>query len=422
MERYHYGIDFGTSNSALTIFDNVNNSIITTITEPSIIYFPKEQNRNKELAYYIGKKAVEHYISDGMTGRFMKSIKRVLPRSSFVDTRIFSKKFDASDLVSLIIKDLKGKADKIIGEECTSAIIGRPVYFDDDNSSKDELAEKRLSKALKIAGFTNFQFQFEPIAAAFAYEKTIQKNEKVIVADFGGGTTDFTFINLRPQDYNNRDRKNDIKATGGIYIGGDSFDSAFMYQKGTPHFGRGAKYESRPGKYLDLTLSLFTNICTWEKMNFFNSYKIKDDLLKYYTFTGKNQKVLNLITLIDKNLGYQIFKAVEQTKIDLSDKNQSYFEFSKFGIEILDRVTLDDYNLIIKSEIDKIKFYFEKFVIQNQINLNEIDSVFITGGSSLVKAIKNIFFEKISTSKIKRGDDFYSVAQGLAYSGYLLNS
>ena len=260
-DKYLYGIDFGTSNSAVSIFDTEQNRIIDTITVSSLLYFSNFQEAGEPLKYFVGKEAVTEYIKEGMKGRFMKSIKRVLPRSSFSETRIFSQRMTASDLVTLVLKELKEKADALIGESCTKAVIGRPVFFDDDDDEKDALAQTRLLKAVEMAGFTNVRFQYEPIAAAYAYEKSITSKEKVLVADLGGGTTDFTFIELDPNSKKNTDRRKDIFATGGVYVGGDSFDSSFMYDKGTPHFGRGVMYESSPGKFLDLPLSLFTNIC-----------------------------------------------------------------------------------------------------------------------------------------------------------------
>lgn len=152
--------------------------IIATITVPSILYFKDEATETDSITYYVGEDAINAYINDGMKGRFMKSVKRVLPRSSFIETRVFTKKYNASDLVTLILKDLKAKADKIIGYDCQKAIIGRPVFFDDESSAKDALAQKRLNKAAENAGFTDFRFQFEPIGAAFAYEQSITKKKK----------------------------------------------------------------------------------------------------------------------------------------------------------------------------------------------------------------------------------------------------
>ncbi|MBY0542728.1 MAG: Hsp70 family protein [Sphingobacteriaceae bacterium] len=418
MDRYLYGIDFGTTNSALAIFDEEKKEIIDTIIIPSLIYFPSTSIPNQE-KYVIGDLAIESYLSDQMEGRFIKSIKQILPRRSFIETRIQNKKYNASDLVALILKELKGKADKIIGYNCTKAVIGRPVFFDDDDTMKDTLAQTRLNKAAQIAGFTDIRFQFEPIGAAFAYEKTIQKKENVLVADLGGGTTDFTYLILDPSKVGSKDRKNDMMATGGIYVGGDSFDSSFMWEKGTPYFGKNTIYEATPGKPLTVPKSLFANICTWDKMNFFNSLRIKKDIQDYYYYSGNDPKFKNLITLIDNNLGYSVFQSIEKTKIALTNNNVADFSYTKMDIDINEEISLSIYNEVVAKDIERISEYLDEFLSIKSINPTDIDSLFLTGGTSMVSAIQNLFKTKFPHLKINSGDNFKSVAKGLAYSGYL---
>jgi hypothetical chaperone protein len=354
-----------------------------------------------------------------MKGRFIKSIKQILSRSSFTETRINNRRYNASDLVTLILKDLKTKADKIIGCDCRKAVIGRPVFFDDDSSAKDTLAQTRLSTAVEKAGFSNVRFQFEPIGAAFAYERTMLKREKVLVADIGGGTTDFTYVELDPDRVNTRNRKNDMIASGGIYIGGDSFDSAFMWDKGTPYFGKDTLYEASPGKVLKVPVSLFDNICSWDKMNFFNSLRIKKSMEDYYHYSNNDWKFKNLLTLVDNNLGYSVFQAIEKTKIGLSELDVFPFQYSKMGIEIDEQISIESYEAIIGKDIQKISAYLDKFMLSHKIGAKDIDSLFLTGGTSMVRGVKDLFQNKFPHSKISSGDNFTSVANGLAYSGYL---
>lgn len=419
MSKYLYGIDFGTTNSVLSIYDEDQKVIIQTISVPSILYFSADYDPSLPVQYFVGNDAIDAYLKEDMRGRFMKSIKRVLPRSSFIETRIHSRTYTAADLVSLILLDLKKKADEITGIEGTKAVIGRPVYFDDDHTAMDQLAQKRLLRAANLAGLTEVAFQYEPIGAAFAYEKTIKIKEKVLVADLGGGTTDFTFIELDPQRSGVKDRRSDILATGGIYIGGDSFDSAFMWDKGTPYFGRGVLYESMPGKFLDLPLVFFSNICSWEKMNFFNGQKAQIDLRKYYGYTKNNEKLKNLLTLTEHNLGYSVFQSIEKTKIELSNSPRSAFAYHQMGIEIQEEVTLEQYKDIINKDILKIEKYLDKFLEKHIIAIEEVDTLFLTGGTSMVKAIQELFARKFPHTSIKSDDNFISVAKGLAYSGYL---
>lgn len=419
MTKYLYGIDFGTTNSALSIYDDEKKEIIETITVPSILYFQNELSAAEPVRHFVGEDAIMAYLKDGMKGRFMKSIKRILPRSSFIETRVYNKKYNASDLVTLILRDLKLKADELIGYDCGKAIIGRPVFFDDENTAKDALAQKRLSKAAENAGFTDIRFQFEPIGAAFAYEKTITKKEKVLVADLGGGTTDFTYLILDPEKVGSKDRRNDILATGGIYIGGDSFDSSFMWDRGTPHFGKYTLYEAAPGKMLTVPNSYFSNICSWEQMNFFNGLKVRNDLQNYYHYSKQDPKLKNLITLTDHNLGYSLFQSIEKTKVELSKSDDSPFVYKKMEIEIDEQVSIDQYNTIIQKDLRKISMYLDEFILKHQIKAAEIDSLFLTGGTSLVAAVKHLFQTKFPGVPVNSGDNFISVAKGLAYSGYL---
>ncbi|KQM76294.1 heat-shock protein [Pedobacter sp. Leaf216] len=419
MSKFLYGIDFGTTNSALSIYDEEKKEIIDTISIPSLIYFTEVKSMIDGENHIVGEKAIDAYLNDGMKGRFIKSIKQILSRTTFTETRIHNKRYTASDLVTLILKDLKEKADLITGEDCQKAIIGRPVFFDDDSTQKDTLAQTRLKKAAESAGFTEVRFQFEPIGAAFAYEKTIKKKERVLVADLGGGTTDFTYLILDPDKVGSKDRKNDMIASGGIYIGGDSLDSAFMWDKGTPYFGKNTMYEATRGKVLNVPKSLFANICTWDKMNFFNGLKIQKEIEEYYYYSGNDPKFKNLITLIENNLGYSLFRSIERTKIELSDQQLSTFAYSNMEIEIDENISLDQYNSIIEKDINKIDAYLDQFLETYKINPQDIDCLFLTGGTSMVSAVQNLFKRKFPHIPLNSGDNFKSVAKGLAYSGYL---
>lgn len=415
MKQYLYGIDFGTTNSALAIYDEETGEITDTIIIPSLIYFPQHAAEG----FVVGEAAISAYLADNMKGRFIKSVKQVLSRSSFTETRINNKRYTASDLVAIILTELKTRADKLTGHNCRKAVIGRPVFFDDDDVQKDNLAQTRLQKAAALAGFTDVRYQFEPIGAAFAYEKNLVKKENVLVADLGGGTTDFTYLMLDPAKASSKDRKNDMMANGGIYIGGDSFDSAFMWEKGTPYFGKNTKYEATPGKVLTVPVSLFANICSWEQMNFFNGLRIKKDIEDYYYFSGNDRKFKNLITLVDNNLGYSVFQSIEQTKITLTSEAEATFSYHQMAIEIEEKISLLDYEKIIAKDIGRIANYLEEFLQKNKIEAQDIDSLFLTGGTSMVGSIQYLFKTKFPHVQLNSGDNFKSVATGLAYSGYL---
>lgn len=421
MQKYIYGIDFGTSNSALAILDLNTRQAVKLFTVPSLLFFQEPKERGEFTRVAVGQDAIDQYVQNRMNGRFMKSIKKVLPNKSFVDTRIGNRMYKAEDLVGFILRHLKSMADEFLGEDIKTAVIGRPVVFDED-SDKDALAQTRLEKAAKIAGFEKIHFQLEPIGAAYTYERQIEKSELVLVADFGGGTSDFSLMRLDPEAKNVANRKSDIIGQGGIYIGGDNFDSDIMWHKGTPHFGRGVKEEFTPGKPLDLPLSYFQNICSWEKMNFLDTLRMKLSIEKSYQYSGKDHRVKNLQILISENLGYSFFKEIEKAKIMLTHEEKAELRFQNHGIEIDEEVSLTEFkDEIIAHNLAKIEDYLDQFLEEKGIAKESIDVVFMTGGTSLIKPLNQIFKDKFGEAKLKSGDNFNSVAMGLAYSYLNMN-
>lgn len=414
---YIYGLDFGTSNSALSIYNTASHQIEKTFTAASVLYFPQPKNAREPIQHFVGKEAIERYVSNALEGRLMKSLKSVLPHTSFTHTFVFNKKYTAETLVALILSHLKAKADAFVGAEVDRVILGRPVVFD-EKRAKDQLAQDRIRKAAKIAGFKDIYFQFEPIAAAFTYERKIQKKEMVLVADFGGGTSDFTLMQLDPQKSKEANRKEDMLAKGGVHIGGDDFDARIMWHQLVPYFGYGLQYQSY-NKKLDLPLHYFKNICSWEKMNFFKGRKIKSDLEYYHYATGYHEAVARLMTLVGNNLGYALFRAIEKAKIGLSELEEVVIAYQQDNIDLHENMTIDAFNSFINKDITKIDRYLTDFLAAKNIADQHIDTVFITGGSSMVRAIKGLLEKRFGTGAIQSGDNFNSVVNGLAYSSAL---
>jgi hypothetical chaperone protein len=413
MERYIYGLDFGTSNSSLAVMDAQTREVVQVFSEGSLLYFPEDRKHT----YYAGKEALNQYFENAMKGRFMKSLKTILPRSSFSYTIIDGKSYLAEDLAALIIGYLKKKADAFTGENITSAVFGRPVVFDDD-PEKDRLAEERLLKAATKAGFRDIHFQYEPIAAAFTYERQLERPELVLVGDFGGGTSDFTIMRLDPSKRSVPNRRDDMLAKGGIHIAGDDFDARVMWGKVVPHFGYGIKYRSRE-KLLDLPVHYFRSMCTIDDLNDFRHRRNRRALDDFLKATGNNEAFARFITLIDHNLGYSLLSTIEKAKMKLSSEELTRLQYQKLNICLDEIMTLQEFNDIIEPDTSAISNYLDGFLGNNNIAHKQIDSVFITGGSSLTKAVRDIFAERFGEEKIRSGDSFNSVAAGLAYSASL---
>ncbi len=178
------------------------------------------------------------------------------------------------------------------------------------------MAVNRLTLAARNAGFRNIKLQLEPIAAALSYEQRLDHCENVLVADLGGGTSDFTIMNLSPEDkIRKEDRKDDIIAHGGVYIGGDLFDSEIMWYKVTPHLGRGVKYQSYD-KEIEIPSILYRELKNWERTFMLKESKLRRSMDNYYHLSGNNPKIDNVRVLIDNNYVFSLFKGIEQSKIN----------------------------------------------------------------------------------------------------------
>lgn len=404
------GLDFGTSNSIISLTDKATRKEVFSYSTSSILYFPD----TNEMKYYVGKEAHNKYIEEEMTGRLLKSVKTLLRQDKFLSTWISGKRMTPDQLVTYIIRHLKEKAEAFTGTEITDVILGRPAVFSED-IKQENLAVNRLTLAARNAGFKNIKLQLEPIAAALSYEQQLDHSENVLVADLGGGTSDFTIMNLSPGKIRKEDRKDDIIAHGGVYIGGDLFDSEIMWYKVTPHLGRGAKYQSYD-KEIEVPSILYRELKNWERTFMLKESKLRRSMDSYYHLSGNNPRINNVRVLIDNNYVFSLFKRIEQSKINLSDGKETTIDFEKDAISIHEPFTPSEFATIIERHTNEIEQYLRKMLETAKYKAKDIDSVFITGGSSLVIPVREILYRIFGEDKIRTGNTFNSVAYGLSLS------
>ncbi|MCF3651331.1 Hsp70 family protein [Synoicihabitans lomoniglobus] len=418
MDTFIYGIDFGTSNSAVTIWNAATQSVVADPrvagVDASFLYFPYSFAR---MTPVIGNAARQRYVEDGMRGRFFQAIKTILPFTSFTETIINNQSYGIEDLIAIFIHHLKSRADAVTRQDVKRVILGRPAVFSAD-PTEDQLAEDRLRRAAELAGFTEIHFQFEPIAAAFAYESRIHQPERVLVGDFGGGTSDFTVVQLDPRRQKRTDRTTDILATGGLPVAGNKFDAATMWHKVTPLFGRGATYNSW-GKQIDVPESLYRTICQWDQIVFLNNAKKMDFLWRLTGLSSDPAAFERFRALIKENQGFALFQVLEAAKIDLTGRTTTAIDFDHPQIPIHLRMTRSQFNRQTADLTAQITGYLDDFLAGVPIKPNDIETVFLTGGTSLIPKIRSEFVERFGAEKIRDGQEFTSVADGLALSAPL---
>lgn len=404
------GLDFGTSNSVISITDLSTRREVFTASLQSILYFPEAEPD----ACYVGRQAEEKYVAEAMKGRLLKSVKTLLKQDKFLFTWINGKKVTPDQMATHIIRALKEQAEAYLGHPIRKVTLGRPAVFS-EKEQEEKTAVARLLTAAHNAGFEEVNLQLEPIAAALSYEQHLQHEETVLVADFGGGTSDFSIVSLAPQKAQQADRSRDILAHGGLYIGGDLFDSEIMWHKVTPLLGRGVEYQSY-GKKIEVPNSLYRELRNWERSFLLKDSKDRRMMDKYYVFSDNSPLIDNVRVLIDNNYVYSLFKEIERSKIALSADDCSHLRFVKPRLELETDLPYGDYRQMTSLHIDAISNYLEQMLAHSGFSPRQIDAVYMTGGSSLSRPIIDLMSHLFGVGSLRSGDTFHSVAHGLSLS------
>ena len=418
MSTYVYGIDFGTSNSSITIWDVEKRALVRDAriagVESSFMYFPYTLRRDPPL---IGDAAKLRYVQDLMRGRFFQAIKTILPNRTFTETIVNNQSYVLEDLIAFFLRYLKAKADEVTKQDVKRVVMGRPAVFS-TVPEEDQIAQDRLYMAARLAGFEEIHFQFEPIAAAFAYEARIDQPERVLVGDFGGGTSDFTVVQLDPKRQGLTDRAGDILATGGLPVAGNKYDSATMWHKLTPRFGRGATYESW-GKRLEVPDTLHRQICQWDQIVFLRNAPKLDLIWRLARLSSDPAAFDRLESLVKDNQGFALFQMIEGAKIALTTHDVAPMRFTHPRILLDEQLTLAEFDHNSANLTSAIAQHLDKFLADARIEPGSVETVFLTGGTSFIRSLRSEFTSRFASAKIRDGGEFTSVGDGLALSAPL---
>lgn len=417
-----FGVDFGTTNSALSIYRDGSIEVVN-IDElganpslmRSVLYF------NEDECIFAGQEAIHNYVSEGAAGRFMQSIKNFLPNRSFEGTEVFGKKYGIEDLVAIILRKIKAKGEALVGRPVDSVVLGRPVLFSED-PGKDALAQSRLEKAARKAGFREIYFQFEPVAAALSYEESLPAGAEklVLIGDFGGGTSDFTVIRVKGGAFDRSDRRSDVLSIGGVYTAGDKFDSQIMWEKIAKYFGRGVKYKGMGKEELfDIPHSIIYTLCQWHRIPLLRARKTREQIRLIRNAATDRAAIENLEHLISDNYGFFLFRCIEKAKCELSQLDRSLVRFKERELSIAEEITRAEFEAINAANVAQIAGCIDEVINRSGVAHAGIDTVFLTGGTSRIPFIRHLFEERFGAQKLEQRDAFTSVVHGLGASAPL---
>lgn len=403
------GVDFGTSNSTVGWVRPGHPTMLALedgkTTLPSVVFYNAE---DEEVTF--GRAALGEYLA-GYEGRLMRSLKSLLG-TSLIDgqTEVGGRALPFRMLLANFIGEVKKRAEQASGRQFTSAVFGRPVYFIDDNAANDQLAEDTLAEIARSVGFKDIAFQFEPIAAAFDYESQIDREELVLIADIGGGTSDFSLVRLSPERAKKAERREDILATGGVHIGGTDFDKYLSLSAVMPLLGYGTQLNNNS----EVPSSYFFNLATWHTINLAYTKKMWSQLSELVRDAREQDKLGRLQRLIDERAGHWLAMKVEEGKIALSGAENVALELDRLSPAVTLDLTRSGFDSAIGHLVGSVEQTVQKMLADAGVKPEQVDTVFFTGGSSGVLSLRERIGAVLPAARKVEGDLFGSIGAGLA--------
>jgi hypothetical chaperone protein len=426
------GIDFGTTNSSIALarangtVELVSFPTATAATESfrSVLYLEQRKmaGRAAQIKGFTGPSAIEQYLEAEHKGRLIQSLKSYLTSRTLTGTEVFGRRYKIEDLISRILTDLRLNAERQFGEPIRHATVGRPVRFvGADNNEDDAFAVERLRQAFLHAGFESVGFEMEPIAAAYAYESTLDHDELILIGDFGGGTSDFSLLHVGPGVRARGRSAKDLLGNSGLGLAGDSFDARIVRKLVSPALGSEsfersyAQASDRPANIIPAVPAwIYANLERWHYLSFLKTRNVAEILKSARARAQEPEKVEALINLIEEDLGYQLHQAVQRLKSDLSRAEAAEFRFRDGSMDIVAAVSRADFEGWISDDLSSIERCVDGLLADNNIPASDVDRVFLTGGTSFVPAVRRIFERRFTETRVRSGNEFTSVARGLA--------
>jgi hypothetical chaperone protein len=413
-------IDFGTSNSAIAIPDAALGMALVELepgyrTMPTAVFYFVEGPEHDGPPRAFGRAAVAAYV-DGLDGRLMRSMKSILGSSLIEQTTDVGggRGVKYLDIVAGYLRHLKRRAEAQAGTPIHRAVLGRPVFFVDDEPERDAQAQAALETAARQVGFTELHFQYEPIAAAFDYERSVSEEQTVLVADIGGGTSDFSIVRVCPERAQRLDRKGDILANHGVHIAGTDFDRRIELAAILPEFGYGAYGQSVGGAPpREVPSGVYFDLATWHLINtLYNPMRVAElrSMRGFYADTVHHDR---LMVVVDERLGHELAARAEAAKIEVAEGGATRIDLSH--VERALAVTLGEAQAVraIESDIERIVGAARETARQAGLAPAAIDALYFTGGSTGLRLLAERIAAAFPAARAVRGDRFASVATGL---------
>jgi hypothetical chaperone protein len=393
------GIDFGTTNSAVAIADDAGEvSLVPLSGAPhwrTVLFFEPSG------ALTAGAPAIARYLETQGEGRLIQSIKSHLASATFSRTTIFGRRWQLEDMIAAYLRQVRAASPIDLGNR---AVVGRPVrYWGAETAEDDDRAVTRMRDALGKAGFDEVVFEYEPVGAAARYAQRLTREEQIVVADFGGGTTDFSVVRVP---------SGTVLATGGIGVSGDAFDARVIDALVAPALGRGSKYRDEMGAEAPVPAWLYGHLRRWHYLSFLREESTLRLLERVAQGAIERARIDRLVQVVDEDLGFVLHRAVEGAKVRLSSRETDSVALPAIELEL--GITRAGFEGWLAEDLAAIDHVLDDVLARAGVVAAQIDRVFATGGTSLVPAVRDRLAARFGADKLIGGNELTSVAWGLA--------
>jgi len=405
------GIDFGTTNSVMSLLAS-DGSVSTArfglddVYRSVLCFWSEERAGRAELRSAAGPAAVAAYLDDPLDSRLILSMKSYLAQRSFTQTTLYGRNVTLAQLIAIFLRAFAAASGVDLAE--AHIVAGRPVRFVGETAD-DAFGEERLRDAFAQAGMPGIDIAFEPEAAGYRFARGLNRAANVLIGDFGGGTSDFSIVRFDAGTVT-------PLATTGVGIAGDAFDFRIIDAVISPKLGKGGTYKVM-GATLPVPPDYFSAFARWHRLSLMKAPRTLRAIEEVAAASAEPARLRGLITLIEDEMGYQLYQAVSAAKAALSRSETAKLSFQHKDIAIDETLNRSAFETWIAPDLAQMDRAVQRGIDMAGIMPGEIDHVFLTGGTSFVPAVRRLFETRFGPEKVTAGGEFVSVAEGLALIG-----
>ncbi len=413
------GIDFGTTNTVVALADAGGPAHLVKFPAPEgelfafrscLSFHAGDKPNDRNIA--AGPWAIDAYVEDPAETRFIQSFKSFAASDNFTETQVLGRRYRFEDLLSTFLLKLRAYAEAGMAELPSRVIVGRPVTFA-GAAPVEATALGRYETAFARMGFSEILYAYEPVGAAFFFARELTHDATVLVGDFGGGTSDFSIIRFERH-------AGEIRAIplgrSGVGVAGDAFDYRIIDNLVSPALGKGSSYSSF-GKTLPVPNRYYSAFARWDQLALMRASRDMREIRALVREAVEPEKIQRLVETLDENYGYQLYRSVSRLKEALSVQDAALFEFEAGSISLKGGVRRATFEGWIAPELARIETAVDEALASANLAPGQIDRIFLTGGSSLVPAVRAIFHRRFDPSCVETGAELESIASGLALMG-----